>query len=237
MGLFDKKYCDICGEKISFLGNRKLSDGNMCKKCAEKLSPFFSERRESTIEQIKEQLAYRENNKTEVENFHVSKMWGKSRYLFIDEEKGNFIVNFTKDHKEDNPDVIPISAITGITVDVTENRTEKKTQDKDGKFISYRPPRFDNYYAVYFKITVNHPYFDEIEFKISDDITIPSVGSEKVDPSMSVQYREAILMADEMKNALQSTAKPKQPVKCPACGATTVPDAKGCCEYCGSALN
>lgn len=24
MGLFDKKYCDVCGEKIGFLGNRKL---------------------------------------------------------------------------------------------------------------------------------------------------------------------------------------------------------------------
>ena len=24
MGLFEKKYCDICGEKIGLLGNRKL---------------------------------------------------------------------------------------------------------------------------------------------------------------------------------------------------------------------
>ncbi len=32
MGLFDKKYCSICGEKIGFLGNRKLEDGNLCKK-------------------------------------------------------------------------------------------------------------------------------------------------------------------------------------------------------------
>ena len=24
MGLFDKKYCSVCGEKIGFLGNRKL---------------------------------------------------------------------------------------------------------------------------------------------------------------------------------------------------------------------
>ena len=27
MGLFDKKYCDICGEKIGLLGNRKLENG------------------------------------------------------------------------------------------------------------------------------------------------------------------------------------------------------------------
>ena len=31
MGLFDKKVCDICGEKIGLLGNRKLDDGNLCR--------------------------------------------------------------------------------------------------------------------------------------------------------------------------------------------------------------
>ena len=49
MGLFDKKYCDICGEKIGLLGNRKLEDGNLCKDCAKKLSPWFSDRRNSTV--------------------------------------------------------------------------------------------------------------------------------------------------------------------------------------------
>lgn len=38
MGLFDKKYCDVCGERIGLLGNRKLEDGNLCKDCARKLS-------------------------------------------------------------------------------------------------------------------------------------------------------------------------------------------------------
>ena len=53
MGLFDKKYCDICGEKIGLLGNRKLEDGNCCKNCARKLSPWFSERRHSTVDEIR----------------------------------------------------------------------------------------------------------------------------------------------------------------------------------------
>ena len=56
MGFFDKKYCDVCGEKIGLLGNRKLEDGNLCKDCAAKLSPFFSERKSSTVEEIKQQL-------------------------------------------------------------------------------------------------------------------------------------------------------------------------------------
>ena len=56
MGLFDKKYCDICGEKIGLLGNRKLEDGNLCKDCAKKLSPWFSERRNSTVDASKSSL-------------------------------------------------------------------------------------------------------------------------------------------------------------------------------------
>ena len=65
--LFDKKECAICGGEIGLLGNRKLEDGNMCKDCAAKLSPWFDDRRNSTVEQIQAQLDYREANKKEVE--------------------------------------------------------------------------------------------------------------------------------------------------------------------------
>lgn len=57
MGLFDKKICDICGEKIGLLGNRKLDDGNLCKDCAKKLSPWFEDRRHSTVEDIHDGLS------------------------------------------------------------------------------------------------------------------------------------------------------------------------------------
>ena len=76
MGLFDKKFCDICGEKIGLLGNRKLEDGNMCKDCAKKLSPFFSDRRSSTIDEIKQQLAYREQNKQALAGFTLNLSFG-----------------------------------------------------------------------------------------------------------------------------------------------------------------
>ena len=86
MGLFDKKNCDICGEKIGLLGNRKLDDGNLCKNCAKKLSPWFEERRHSTIEDIKRQLEYREQNKQKVENFRVTRQIATKTYnIFIDD--------------------------------------------------------------------------------------------------------------------------------------------------------
>ena len=47
--LFEKKECSVCGGEIGLLGNRKLEDGNLCKNCAAKLSPWFSDRRQSTV--------------------------------------------------------------------------------------------------------------------------------------------------------------------------------------------
>ena len=89
MGLFDKKNCDICGDKIGLLGNRKLDDGNLCKNCAAKLSPWFEERRHSTVEEIKRQLDYREENKNAVRNVHTTREFAGDRYhVFLDETKG-----------------------------------------------------------------------------------------------------------------------------------------------------
>ena len=92
MGLFDKKYCSVCGEKIGLLGNRKLEDGNLCKNCAAKLSPWFSERRHSTVEDIKGQLAYREANKASVAAFHTTRSLGRNTKVLLDEDNRKFMV-------------------------------------------------------------------------------------------------------------------------------------------------
>ena len=34
-----------------------------------------------------------------------------------------------------------------------------------------------------------------------------------------------------------AAAAPKEKLTCPWCGATTIPDANGCCEYCGGSFN
>ena len=74
--LFDKKECSICGGEIGLLGNRKLEDGNCCKECAAKLSPWFDERRHSTVDQIKQQLDYREQNRAELGGFRPTVAYG-----------------------------------------------------------------------------------------------------------------------------------------------------------------
>ena len=117
MGLFDKKYCDICGEKIGLLGNRKLEDGNLCKDCAKKLSPWFSERRNSTVSEIKEQLAYREKNQERASQFRTTRSYGEDWKLLLDEEHRWFTVTRARDLAEANPDILDYTALTGCRVD------------------------------------------------------------------------------------------------------------------------
>ena len=167
MGLFDKKFCDVCGEKIGMLGNRKLEDGNICKDCAKKLSPWFDDRRHSTLEEIKSQLQMREENRSLVSSFHPGRVIRSDRYnLYIDERQQLFAASVNLD-REDNPDIISLSQITGCNLDVNEMRTEEYRTDRDGERESYNPPRYSYSYDYYFYIYLNHPYIHEMKLKLN----------------------------------------------------------------------
>lgn len=256
MGLFDmfkKKECSICGDEIGLLGNRKLEDGNMCKKCANKLSPWFSDRRESTIEEIKEQLEYREDNKRAVAAFHTTRTIGVNTKILLDEDARKFMVTRARDLVEANPDVLDFSQVTGCRLDIDESTREETTKDNEGKIVSYKPPRYDFYYEFEMTIHVNHPYFDEIKFRLNSSsvqtnhgIAVPMYR--KPDPELNQEYKEYKAMGEKIVEILTSArqtvrdeataaAAPKMAVNCPYCGATTTPDASGCCEFCGGAVN
>ncbi|MDO4459288.1 MAG: DUF4428 domain-containing protein [Clostridia bacterium] len=252
MGLFskflEKKVCDFCGEEIKLLGNRKLEDGNMCKNCASKLSPWFSERRSSTIAEIQEQLDYREANKDKVEAFNVTRTLGlSSTKVLIDENAGNFIVTSARDWKKANPDVMKLSDVTAANLIITDSKSEVMRTDKDGKRVSYMPKRYEYRYNFTVKINVNNPYFNEISF---------GIGSAEWEESMNINFnpynhaeyvnkknagddivRELTMARSEARAQVVREQAPKQAVTCPWCGATTTPDANGCCEYCGGSVN
>ena len=167
MGLFDKKYCDICGEKIGLLGNRKLEDGNLCKNCARKLSPFFSDRRNSTVEEIKQQLAYREENERRLADFHPDSTFGRLKKVYVDRAGAKFIVTTASNWRDENPDLISFSQVTGIDTDIHENKTEIYYKDDEGKSKSYQPRRYEYDYEFNVTILVDSPWFDKIELELS----------------------------------------------------------------------
>ena len=238
MGLFDKKFCDICGGKIGLLGNRKLEDGNMCKDCAALLSPFMTDRRKTTLNEIKEHLAYREANKAEVAAFNVTRTFGDRTKVLLDEDANKFIVTSSGRWQNENPDVMLFSQVTGCQAEIRESKSEITYEDKDGKTQSYNPRRYDIDYDFYVTIHINSPWFNEIEFKLNNN---------RIDQRTSVEYNEFDRQANEIKSALTQVRQevreniaaanaPQVAKTCPACGATTIPDASGCCEYCGAAM-
>ena len=168
MGLFDKKYCDICGEKIGLLGNRKLEDGNLCKDCARKLSPFFSDRRNSTVEEIKQQLVYREENERKLADFRPDSTFGEHKKVYVDRAGAKFIVTAASNWRNANPDLISFSQVTGVNTDIHENKTEIYYKDEEGKSQSYNPRRYECNYEFNVTILVDSPWFDKIELELSD---------------------------------------------------------------------
>ena len=259
MGLFDKKYCDICGEKIGLLGNRKLEDGNLCKNCAQKLSPWFSDRRQSTVAEIQEQLAYREANREKVAAFRTTRTLGERTKVLLDEDAGLFMVTAARNLEDANPDVLSFSDVTGCKLDIDESKTEIEYKDKEGNRQSFSPRRYAYSYDFYIVINVNNPYFNEIRFQLNsssvdnDEETLldgpdampisrgglrrkalgmagGSLVSNAEEVRASVEYRQYEQMGMEIRDALLQV---RQQVRDEA-AAAAAPRAAVTCPYCGA---
>lgn len=150
------------------MGNQKLEDGNLCKDCAKQLSPWFSDRRRSTVEDIKRQLAYREENRGRASQFRTTRSYGEDCKVLLDEEHRWFTVTRARDLADANPDILDYTALTGCRVDIDESRTEQKREGPDGKEVSYNPPRYEYSYDFEVIISVNNPYFDEMKFCLNN---------------------------------------------------------------------
>ena len=239
MGLFDKKICDFCGGKIGLLGNRKLADGNMCKNCAEDITPYLVGRKQYTVADMKEHLASRQANKARLASFNATRSLGVNTKIHIDDDQKLLLVTASRKYKEENPDIVEFAQVTGCILDIDENKSEIKKDGSDGQKESYNPPRYTYSYNFYITININHPWFDQIRFR---------VNSGSIEGRTSVEYRDTEIQATEIRNTMQNlhlqmrseaadAAKPKTSVICPGCGATTLPDQNGCCEYCGGAID
>jgi len=194
MALFDKKNCDICGAKIGMLGNRKLEDGNCCKDCAKQLSPWMTDRRRTTVEDIKAHLAYREENKRKLGQFNAASIVGENWKVMADPNMGAFIVTRSNNWRADNPDIIPLSQVVSCEVERKEHQKEIYQESQDGSKKSYIPRRYEYTYDFEVRIQVNTPWFSEIEFKLN------TFSVDRYAP----EYRQYEAEGDQIRNMLSS---------------------------------
>ena len=175
MGLFDafkKKDCEICGKEVGLFGYKKLENGEICKDCVKLLSPWFDDRRHSTVAQIKQQLTYREENRAALNSFRPTLAFGERftlRAELVNGVPSRFVVERTDSYKEENADIISFRDVTSFNIDVQESNRELTYRNSKGEEVSYNPPRYEYSYDFYAEIHVNHPYFDDIKFQLNRD--------------------------------------------------------------------
>ena len=221
MGLFDafkKKDCEICGKEVGMFGYKKLEDGEICKDCVKLLSPWFDDRRHSTVEQIKAQLAYREENKAALNAFRPTVAYGERYTLRAELVNGvpsRFVVERTDSYKEENADIVNFKDVTSFNIDVREHDREIKYRNSKGEEVSYHPPRYEYSYDFYAEIHVNHPYFDDMRFQINrDTINLETVERRSglginlfgsgFDPTLYPEYRQMRAECDELEELFRA---------------------------------
>lgn len=142
MGLFDKKFCDICGDKVNMLTRQKLSDGFLCSDCKHKLGSFTSGWKERTIDDVKRHLELREQNKQKYQQFNCSATAGDSdSSIQVDFNNRWFIFDINnRDNKSGNPQIFDFSQLQDFWLE-QEYRT---LSDSDHDGIPDIRDKFDN---------------------------------------------------------------------------------------------
>lgn len=142
MGLFEKKFCDICGDKVNMLTQQKLSDGYLCSDCKHKLGSFTSGWKQRTVDDVKRHLELREQNKQKYQQFNCSATAGGSNSsIQVDFSNRWFIFAISnRDYKSGNPQVFDFSQLQDFWLE-QEYRT---LTDSDHDGIPDNRDNFDN---------------------------------------------------------------------------------------------
>lgn len=142
MGLFDKKFCDICGEKVNMLTQKKLSDGQLCSDCKHKLGSFTSGWKQRTVQDVKNHLEQREQNKQKYQQFNcTATAGGRNNALQADFNHRWFIFAIdNRDFKSGNPQVFDFSQLQDFWIE----QDYRTLADSDNDGIPDNRDNFDN---------------------------------------------------------------------------------------------
>lgn len=196
MGLFDAKYCDICGNKLGLLGTTKLEDGHLCKDCTSRLSPYIS-RRHQNLAFIKEHLAYRDRNKAKLSALNITKSYGDAQKIWIDESSRKFVISRSADFSRTNPDIFSFDDVVSIEKQINEDSDELFTKDEQGNKVSYDPPRYEYESSFVVKMAVRNADIDS-------DIRVELFGRKESE----VLHDEAFMERNALTNEAINTIRP-----------------------------
>ena len=169
--------CSVCSNKLTRFGSKVLKDGMLCRNCAKLASEWLEDTdfAEMTVEQIREHLAYRQENREKLAEFKGSKVVDGKYSLFIDDESKDFLISKRSDYVQDNADLLNINEIRKVRI------VERKYLNKDGS-------------DVCVQLLLRHPQFSSLKFQVNE------FGCLNRD---SEEYQQALKQAYEYVNALK----------------------------------
>lgn len=94
MGLFKKKFCEFCGDKIgSFNKGKKFRDGELCCECSEELSSNWHDTIRYTLADAVKHIDERKLNLERLKNeFNPTAYYGFRPTLFVDDKNELFCI-------------------------------------------------------------------------------------------------------------------------------------------------
>ena len=156
MGLFSKKECSFCGQQSGVLSNHKLADGNICRECRLRLSPFYSLWKGDTVAKIGAQLEYRERNLAELDGFRPIIAVGGEGKIFIDMQMGKFAIAREEELREENPDLFSLAGLQSCTFYVREHYV-KGDENERSKYM----------YQFFLRVQTDHPFIHSLSYDYS----------------------------------------------------------------------
>ena len=162
MGLFSGKECSFCGKQSGVLSNRKLVDGNICRECRLRLSPFYYLTKGDKAADIAAQLEYRERNLAELDGFRPTVAVGGEGKVYIDMQMGKFALAREEELREENPDLFSLSGLRSCEFYVRENYV-KGDENERSRYV----------YQFFLRVQTDHPFIRSFSYDYSG-ITVSS---------------------------------------------------------------
>lgn len=183
--LFTKERCCICGAEVGAMQRKRLTDGVICKECAQSCSPWFEDYKSSSISQLKTQWKMRDANRKVLEtSFVPSRRLGDYGAFIFDDTNDQFVAfaqvpdEVVKDLSVErlvkyNPDILKLGTIKSVDFRLEESEHEEKRVTKEGEKVSYDPPRYRYGYNWVITLamdnapTVGVPYVKRVRVRLN----------------------------------------------------------------------
>jgi len=120
------------------------------------------------VEEIRAQLAYREENAKALEDFHPDRVFGEDEKIYVDSAKKMLVVTSASDFRDENPDIIHAEQIISCETSIDDDEEELFMTDKEGNEKSYDPPRYRHAYEFHITFKIDSPWFDEISVDLNN---------------------------------------------------------------------